>query len=74
MVPLLPNEALESYGAINPYKIGVFAVTIAVVSNAVVKTFIAMTTGGRAFGKLVAVSLGVSVVVGLLLAWAAAGT
>ncbi|KAF1080780.1 MAG: hypothetical protein GQF41_2594 [Candidatus Rifleibacterium amylolyticum] len=48
---------------------GVLAITIAVVSNAVVKAGISMMTGSREFGKLVAISLGLAVIVGLMLAW-----
>jgi uncharacterized membrane protein (DUF4010 family) len=49
--------------------VGVFAITIAVVSNAIVKTIIAMTTGSKSFGRMVAFSLGSAVVAGLALAW-----
>lgn len=49
--------------------VGVLAVTIAVVSNAIVKTFIAMTTGSKSYGRLVAISLTLAVLVGLALAW-----
>ena len=49
--------------------VGVLAVTIAVVSNAIVKTFIAMTTGSRSYGRLVAISLTLAVITGLALAW-----
>lgn len=48
---------------------GVLAITIAVVSNAIVKSGIAMMTGSREFGRLVAFSLGLATAAGLLLAW-----
>lgn len=51
-----------------PASVAVMAITIAVVSNALVKSGIALFTGGPGFGRLTAVSLGASVVVGLLLA------
>ena len=51
------------------HNVGVLAVTIAVVSNAVVKTFIAMLRGSRGFGRLVAISLSISVAAGLALAF-----
>ena len=51
------------------HQVGVLAVTIAVVSNAIVKTGIAMFTGSRGFGRLVAISLGLSVAAGLALAF-----
>ena len=50
--------------------VGVLAVTIAVVSNAIVKTGIAMTTGSKSYGRLVAISLSLAVAAGLGLAWA----
>jgi len=49
--------------------VGVLAVTIAVVSNAIVKTIIAMSTGSRSYGRLVAISLTLAVLAGLALAW-----
>lgn len=49
--------------------VAVLAITIAVVSNAIVKSGIAMFTGSREFGRLVAASLGSAVVAGLLLAF-----
>ncbi len=48
--------------------VGVMAITIAVVSNAIVKSTMAMTTGSKEFGRLVALSLGAAVFVGLTLA------
>ncbi|NLI79781.1 MAG: MgtC/SapB family protein [Candidatus Riflebacteria bacterium] len=48
--------------------VGVLAITIAVVSNAVVKTLMALTTGSREFGRLVALSLGLAVAAGLTVA------
>ncbi|HNV68051.1 MAG TPA: MgtC/SapB family protein [Candidatus Ozemobacteraceae bacterium] len=55
------NGSLES-------SVAVLGITIAVVSNAVVKSGIAMFTGSRDFGRLVALSLGAAVIVGLLMA------
>jgi uncharacterized membrane protein (DUF4010 family) len=49
-------------------KVGAIAITIAVVSNSVTKTGIAISTGGWQFGKLVALSLGAATVVGLVAA------
>ncbi len=46
-------------------KIGAIGITIAVVSNAVVKTGMAISTGGWVFGRIVALGLGLAVVVGL---------
>lgn len=49
-------------------KVGAIAITIAVVSNSVTKTGIAISTGGWQFGKLVAISLGAATAVGLVAA------
>jgi len=49
-------------------EVGSLAVTIAVVSNSVVKTGIAISSGGWAFGRLVGAGLGLATVVGLVLA------
>ncbi len=49
-------------------KVGALAITIAVVSNSVTKTGIAISTGGWQFGRLVAASLGAATVAGLILA------
>lgn len=48
--------------------VGTLAVTIAVVSNSLVKTGIAVYSGGWAFGRLVALSLGAATIVGLIAA------
>ncbi len=48
--------------------VGALAITIAVVSNSVVKTGIAIYSGGWAFGRLVGLSLGAATVVGLVVA------
>jgi uncharacterized membrane protein (DUF4010 family) len=44
---------------------GAIAITIAVVSNGVVKSIIAISTGGWKFGRMIAISLGIATVVGL---------
>jgi uncharacterized membrane protein (DUF4010 family) len=49
-------------------KVGALAITIAVVSNSVTKTGIAISAGGWRFGRLVAASLGAATVVGLVAA------
>ena len=49
-------------------KIGAIGITIAVVSNAVVKSSMAVSAGGWAFGRIVAAGLGLAIVVGLGLA------
>ena len=56
------------------HHVGVLAVTIAVVSNAVVKTLISILRGSRGFGRLVAISLGLSVAAGLALAVSMGGS
>ena len=45
--------------------VGALGITIAVVANSVVKTTIAIQSGGWAFGRLVALALGAATVVGL---------
>jgi uncharacterized membrane protein (DUF4010 family) len=50
-------------------KVGAIAITIAVVSNSVTKTGIAIYSGGWGFGKLVAMCLGAATVVGLAAAF-----
>lgn len=49
-------------------KVAAIAITIAVVSNSITKTSIAVTSGGWSFGRLVAIGLGLATVVGLGLA------
>jgi uncharacterized membrane protein (DUF4010 family) len=49
-------------------KVGAIAITIAVVSNSVTKTGIAISSGGWKFGRLVAAALGAATAVGLTLA------
>jgi uncharacterized membrane protein (DUF4010 family) len=49
-------------------KTGAIGITIAVVSNAVVKTGMAISTGGWPFGRIVALGLGLATAVGLGLA------
>lgn len=49
-------------------EVGALAITIAVVSNSVVKTGIAVYSGGWAFGRLVGLCLGAATVVGLMVA------
>jgi uncharacterized membrane protein (DUF4010 family) len=48
--------------------VGALAITIAVVSNSITKTGIAISSGGWKFGKLVALSLGAATSVGLIMA------
>ena len=50
-------------------EVGSLAITIAVVSNSVVKTGIAISTGGWRFGRMVGAGLGLATVVGLVLAF-----
>ncbi|MCA9619661.1 MAG: DUF4010 domain-containing protein, partial [Myxococcales bacterium] len=50
-------------------KVGAIAITIAVVSNSVTKTGIAITAGGWAFGRLVGAALAVATGFGLVLAF-----
>jgi uncharacterized membrane protein (DUF4010 family) len=52
-------------------KVGAVAITIAVVSNSVVKSGIAISTGGWPFGRIVAAALGLATVVGLVAAFVA---
>lgn len=49
-------------------EVGALAITIAVVSNSVVKTGIAIYSGGWAFGRLVGLCLGAATAVGLIVA------
>lgn len=49
--------------------VGAVAVTIAVVSNSLVKSGIALTSGGFKFGRLVALCLGIATGVGLVVAF-----
>jgi uncharacterized membrane protein (DUF4010 family) len=56
-----------------PSSVGVLAITIAVVANAVVKSGIAMLYGSRGYGVLTALSLGAAVATGLTLAWVVPG-
>jgi len=50
-------------------EVGAVAITIAVVANSVVKSAIAYYSGGRAFGRLIAISLGLATVAGLIVAF-----
>jgi uncharacterized membrane protein (DUF4010 family) len=49
-------------------RIGAIAITIAVVSNSIVKSGIALYSGGLAFGRLVAACLGLATLIGLAVA------
>lgn len=50
-------------------EVGALAVTIAVVSNSLVKSGIAFASGGFKFGRLVALCLGIATVIGLVVAF-----
>ena len=49
--------------------VGALGITIAVVSNSVVKTSIAIYSGGWKFGRLIAAALGAATAVGLTVAF-----
>lgn len=51
-----------------PLNVGALGITIAVVSNSLVKTGIAISSGGWAFGRLVGFSLGAATAAGLVVA------
>ena len=61
--------AEQTQGAGLDYRVGAIAITIAVVSNSVVKSGIAIYVGGWKFGRLVALCLGLATAVGLITAF-----
>jgi uncharacterized membrane protein (DUF4010 family) len=63
------SVAEQTGKGVMPIPVGVLAITIAVVANAIVKSGIAMLSGSKEFGRLVSFSLGTAVIAGLLLAW-----
>jgi len=60
--------AEQTHGLTLDPKIGAIGITIAVVSNAVVKSIMAVSAGGWKFGPIVGAGLGLAIVVGLGLA------
>lgn len=61
--------AEQTVGGTLPRAIGAIGITIAIVSNSVVKTGIAIYSGGWGFGRLIAICLGLATAVGLVVAF-----